>query len=93
MDDTKRKFLFQKNQIFKEILESDRSEIDKLAVTFVWLADQSILQGDAEIELLRILGDQEALVKEQIKVSTLKYSRGLFAHCYQQVTGRKEWNG
>jgi hypothetical protein len=93
MNITKRKNEFQKNQAFNEILASDLSDIDKLARAFAWLIDQSIRLGEAEIELYKALSDQESLVKEQIKVSTLKHSQALFAHCYQRVTGRSKWNG
>jgi hypothetical protein len=92
MDEEKRKFELEKNRVFKEIQESGLSETEKLARTFTWLSEQAIQRGEEEIELLKALGDRETLVKEQIKVSTLKHSRELFVYSYQRVTGRSHWN-
>jgi hypothetical protein len=88
MDEITRKFELEKNGVFKEILQTGLSDIEKLTRAFTWLSEQEIRRGKEEIELLRAIGDQEALVKEQIKVCTLKHSRELFSYCYQLVTGR-----
>jgi hypothetical protein len=93
MNEMIRKFELEKNRAFKEILESGLSETDKLARAFAWLTEREIRRGEDEIELFRAMGDQEALVKEQIKVSTIKHSRELFAFCYQRMTGRSQWIG
>ena len=74
---------------FSEIMASELSEIEKLKQSFS-LITQSYLDHSAnEIELLKVMGDQENLVKEQIKHSTVLHVRGIFADCYFHITGKK----
>lgn len=74
---------------FEAILASDLSEIDKLSKGFVFLISQQIDIAQREIELLKALGDQETLVKEQIKANTMAYTLDVFKYCQQQSKGRK----
>jgi hypothetical protein len=67
---------------------SDLPEMEKLKQSFHWLTSRIIQQSENEMELLRALSDQESLVKEQIKVSTIKYTQGIFEQCYRR--SRKE---
>jgi hypothetical protein len=62
----------------------DLPEMEKLQQSFRQLTDMIIQQSENEIELLRALHDQDSLVKEQIKVSTLKYAQGIFEECYRR---------
>ena len=75
-----------------KIFRSDRAEIEKLAQAFEWITGQHIYHGELEIELLRAMHDEEMLVKEQIKLSTIKYLRGVFNDCFQRATGRRAWD-
>ncbi len=74
------------------IFKSDLSEIEKLAQAFEWITGRHIEFGAQEIELLRAMQDKEALVKEQIKLSTIKHTRSVFCDCYQRATGRRPWD-
>jgi hypothetical protein len=76
----------------EEIFNSDQAEIEKLAQAFEWITGQHIEHGEHEIELFRAIQDQEMLVKEQIKLSTIKYVRGVFNDCYRRATGRRAWD-
>jgi len=75
-----------------EIFNSEQAEIAKLAQAFEWITGQHIEHGEQEIELFRAMQDKQGLVKEQIKLSTIKYVRGVFNDCYQRATGRRAWD-
>ena len=74
---------------FEAILASDLPEAEKLARAYQLIITQHMEHSRREIELLKAMGDKEALVKEQIKLGVLEYSLGVWAHCYWRVTGRK----
>jgi hypothetical protein len=76
----------------KEIVKSDRPEVAKLALSFDAITSQIVAHSEHEIEVLRALHDQEAVVKEQIKMETLKHARAILEECYQMVTGKRGWN-
>lgn len=80
-------------QTYQEIMRSNQSELDKVAAAFKLVTDFYITHGENEIELRRAMKDQETMVKEQIKVSTIKHLRTVFADAYQAATGRKVWHG
>jgi hypothetical protein len=69
---------------WETIFASDLPEMEKLRQGFEWITNLVIQQSEHEIELLKALHDQESLVKEQIKVSTLKYTQGIFKECYRR---------
>jgi hypothetical protein len=79
-------------KIFDEIKASDLSEVEKLKKTFWWVTERFIEHAEQEIELARALNDQELLVKEQIKLGTMKHARDILQNCYLQVTGRRTWD-
>jgi hypothetical protein len=74
---------------FEEIIKSDLPDVDKLAQAFMLILKQQQAFSDNEIELQKAIGDNELLVKEQIKKGVLKYSGEIFAYCYFRTTGRK----
>jgi hypothetical protein len=74
---------------FEAILASDLPEADKLARAFQLIITQHMEHSRRDIELLKALGDKDALIKEQIKLGVLEYSLGVWAHCYYRVMGRK----
>jgi hypothetical protein len=90
MDEFKRKFELEKNLAFRQIFASRRSELEKLTESFQWITAKIIEQGEAEVELLRAMGDQEGVVKEQIKISTIRYAQGIFSHCAALSAKKKE---
>jgi hypothetical protein len=74
------------------IFESDLSEADKLAQSFDCITSMYIQHAEQEIELLRAFGDNDALIKEQIKTETMKHVRSIFNDCFIRSTGKKAWN-
>jgi hypothetical protein len=81
MEEYQRKFHLKKNQAFQSIYESDLTDLEKVAEGFRWITAKIIEQGEAEIELQRALGDRDAVIKEQIKVSTIRHAQSLFDYC------------
>ncbi len=77
---------------YRHIFETDLSELEKLSQGFRWAIDQMIRYSEAELEVQRALGDQQELVKTQIKISTLKFAQRVFMDNYLMATGRKAWN-
>ncbi len=76
----------------KKIAASDLPEAEKLARAFRWVTDQVVKDSQRELEVLRALGDAQALVKEQVKLSTMLHARSIFLQCHLMVTGRKAWD-
>jgi hypothetical protein len=75
---------------YNQIMAGDRPPIEKLRAGFEWITDLYLADGEREIELLRAMQDREALVKEQIKVSTVRHLRGIFEQCYRGATTGSE---
>jgi hypothetical protein len=75
-----------------KIFASDAPDIEKLTQAFAWITRQDAEHTRQEIELLKAINDDEELVKEQIKLSTLKYVRNMYQFCYLRVTGKKAWD-
>lgn len=75
-----------------EILTTDLPEIQKLAKIFQWITNYYIQNSAQEIELLKALGDQEALVREQIKQSVFQHAQSIFQQSHLLVTKRKAWD-
>jgi len=74
------------------ILDSDLSDIQKLAKVFHWITDFYIDNSSRELELYKALGDQESLVREQIKQSVFKHAQSIFQQSHLLVTKRKAWD-
>jgi hypothetical protein len=74
---------------FEQILASDLPEIEKLSRAFLCILRQQEAFSLYEIELQKALGDEQAVLKEQIKAGVLKYSGEIFAFCYYRVTGKR----
>jgi hypothetical protein len=72
------------------ILESERSEIEKLSEAFHLIANFQIENSKNECELFRAAGDRDSLIKEQIKHSTINHMLNVYAECYFRVTG-SQW--
>jgi len=77
------------NPEFDAILASDLPELEKLARAYQFILQEQITHARGEIELQKAIGDEQALVKEQIKIGVMEYSKNTFAYCYLLVTGRK----
>jgi hypothetical protein len=75
-----------------KIARSDRPDVVKLALSFDEIVGRILANSERDIEIWRALHDQEAVIKEQIKMETLKHARTILQECYQRVTGRRDWN-
>lgn len=78
---------------YEQILSSKLPEAEKLARAFLSILNQSYVYAEHEIELRKALGDEQGMIKEQIKRDTLKYSEDILAFCYFRTTGRKLLDG
>ena len=72
-------------KIIEDILVSDLTQVDKLRAAFSRITDQMVEHSIRDIEIKRALGDQEAVIREQIKMESLKYAQNLLAECYQVI--------
>jgi hypothetical protein len=77
--------------IMDEIKRSDLSEAEKIAQAFGYITSTIIEHTHHEIELARAMQDQEKVVKQQIKLETLKHARGILQTCYQLMIGKDAW--
>ncbi len=77
---------------FQQILDSDLSEVEKLAQTFGWITGRIVEHGHREVELARAMQDREMLVKAQIKLAVMEHSRQILDYCYIRVTGGRTWH-
>lgn len=75
--------------VLEQILNSNLSEMDKLAQAFLWVTEFFIAHTERQIELHKALKDSDALVKEQIKAETMKFTRGIFKDCFFRITGKR----
>ncbi|MCJ7739369.1 MAG: hypothetical protein MUQ10_18995 [Anaerolineae bacterium] len=85
MDEFNRKTMEELDRI----LASDETELAKLVQTFDWTTRRMIAAAQGEIELAQAMHDREALIKHQIKTSTLRLARDVFQNCYLRVTGKR----
>lgn len=73
--------------LLDQIFSSDRSELDKLSSAYHLITGYQIEQAKNECEIFRATGDRDALVKEQIKHSTMEHMLQVYAECYYRATG------
>ena len=76
----------------ERIRESDLPDLDKIALCFESITSQIIAEGAREIELARALQDEEAVVRVQIKTSTLNHARDILQSCYRTMLRRSAWD-
>lgn len=76
----------------EEIRESDLPDLDKIALCFEQITRQTITYGEHEIELARAMQDEEAVVRAQIKTSTISHARQIFQDCYRTILRRSAWD-
>ncbi|MBN1249995.1 MAG: hypothetical protein JXC32_20190 [Anaerolineae bacterium] len=73
----------------QRILDSDQDDMQRFVAAFDWLTRRIIEVAENEIELARAMRDQETVVKQQIKLQTLRTARDVFQTCYLRVTGAR----
>jgi hypothetical protein len=74
------------------ILSSDLGDLDKVMQAFDVITGSVIEAAEREVELSRAMGDRESLIREQIKMETVKHARAILHDCYMQVTRRRTWH-
>ena len=77
---------------FKEILATDVSDVEKLARMFDWVTGRIVAHSQLEIDMARAMNDKDELVKQQIKLSTIRHARDIFNMCHQHLTGENAWD-
>ncbi|MBN2542545.1 hypothetical protein JXI42_06730 [bacterium] len=77
---------------YKEIFDSDLPNEKKLAKVFNEITNVYVQHAEQGIELNRALCDDEALIKEQIKLRLMKHVGEIFNGCYQRIYGRRAWD-
>ena len=76
---------------FRATKDSNITDVEKLSRAFEHVTSNIIRHGESEIEIARAMQDEEALVKEHVKVSTLRHARTIFSDCYQFMVGVDPW--
>jgi hypothetical protein len=74
------------------IVKSDLADLEKVMGAFDVITSSVIEAAEQEVELSRALGDRESVVKEQIKMETVKHARAILNDCYMRVTRRRAWD-
>ncbi len=74
------------------ILTSKQSELEKLSAAFEGLTGLVVKNALQKIELAHAIGDRRAMIKQQIKMETIKSARRIFQTCHQRVCGREAWD-
>ena len=77
---------------YMHIFESDLTEIEKVARAFDMVTGQVLDHAQKDLEVYKAMGDKESLVKEQIKMETIAYARGVFNQAFTRVMGRSAWD-
>jgi hypothetical protein len=75
--------------VVDEVRASGLSELEQLAQAFAVLTQGFIEQAEREIELARAMHDQDEVVRQQIKMETVKFVRQMFEDSYIRITGRR----
>lgn len=74
------------------LLALDIPDIDKLCQFFDDVTGAIVEHAHREIELARAMQDDEAVLKVQIKMSTMRHARSIFATGYQMIVGKEAWD-
>jgi hypothetical protein len=64
--------------------------IDQLKAAFAAETAVFLEKSAQKLTLARALNDQEAMVKQHIKIQVMKEARGIFQACYLDVVARSE---
>ena len=75
-----------------ELRSSSLPEVRKVAKAFDWVTGRIITHAGEEVEAARALRDEEAAVKQQVKMETIRHARAIFEECHLLATGRNAWD-
>jgi hypothetical protein len=67
--------------------------MEQLAAGFDHVTGEFVAEAARQLELARAMQDQEAIVREQIKLGVMDTARRIFQSQYQRITGERAWNG
>ena len=76
----------------EQIVGSALPDIEKLRQGFGLVTGQIIDTAQREVELARAMHDDEARIKTQVKMSTMKSAREIFDTWYTRITGQRAWD-
>ncbi|NSW53020.1 MAG: hypothetical protein HPY85_10985 [Anaerolineae bacterium] len=85
----KRKHASGFNAIFAD---PDKAPLDQIMDGFDFVTRTIIEQSDKDIELNRALGDAQAVIREQVKRSTIIHARSILNTCAQRATGKEVYD-
>jgi hypothetical protein len=68
----------------------ETAEIDRLKTAFATATADFLERTEQKLALARALNDQEAMVKEHIKIQVMKEAQGIFQSCYLNILQSKE---
>jgi membrane-bound lytic murein transglycosylase B len=74
----------------KQVLETEGTEAEKLQALFHHITDTIIRYGENQMELLKAINDQEELMKERIKVSTIRHAKSILDQCNAMLQHSKQ---
>lgn len=74
MDQENRKKQLEWQNLLDELDRANITEAEKIIRAFDFIVGQHLEHGQREIELARAMQDQESVIREQIKMETLKYA-------------------
>ena len=74
MENSRRKELLEWQNLVDRLQEADIPDLDKVLQAFDYITAQHVENGMHEIELARAMKDQETVIREQIKIETMKFA-------------------
>jgi hypothetical protein len=93
VDQNKRQEKLEWLHLVDSLKESHRSDVDKVVIAFRHVTDEHIKHSKLDLELARALKDGEAVIREQIKQETIKYTQKVLEDCYRIFVGRSFQDG
>ncbi|MEE4194847.1 MAG: hypothetical protein V2J07_06590 [Anaerolineae bacterium] len=71
------------------LADPERNDLEKIMGAYDYISRLIISQSEKDIELNRALGDEQAVIREQIKMSTIIHSRSILNLCHLRVIGKE----
>ncbi len=74
------------------LADTERNDLEKIIGAYDYISRLIISQSEKDIELNRALGDGQAVIREQIKMSTIIHTRSILNLCHFRVTGKEVYD-
>ena len=71
---------------------NDKTPLEQITAGFDYVTRMIIEQCDRDIEVNRALGDQQAVIREQIKRQTIIHARGILNTCHVYATRQEVYD-